>query len=159
MIKGRLFGIYGKVFSYTILILLFVIFFMFAFFFDQIKSVVESTQREQLSEVFQPLLDHLDEKSNDEIIGIAKNFHEKNTSFEFCLEASDGQILFQTANFTMPKNEIVNPPPGNVMVKGKSLKEYKFLNIIPAAPNRHFQFVMIAPRGVKLYVTGINSGI
>ncbi|BFH70990.1 sensor protein VanSB [Paenibacillus dendritiformis] len=157
MIKRRLFGIYGKVFFYTALILLFVIFFMFIFFFDQVKSVVESTQRQQISEVFQPLLNHLHGKSEDEIMNIAKNFHEKNTSFEFCLEASDGQILYQTENFTMMKNDIGLPPPSHVIIKGNAFTERNY-HFLTSDANERFQFLVKASGGVTLYVTGTISG-
>ncbi|MDU5145514.1 MAG: HAMP domain-containing sensor histidine kinase [Paenibacillus dendritiformis] len=157
MIKRRLFGIYGKVFFYTALILLFVIFFMFIFFFDQVKSVVESTQRQQISEVFQPLLNHLHGKSDDEIRNMANSFHEKNTSFEFCLEAANGQILYQTENFNMIQNDIELPPSNNVIVKGNVFTERKF-HFITGDSSERFQFLVKASGGVTLYVTGTISG-
>lgn len=152
-----MFGIYGKVFFYTALILLFVIFFMFVFFFDQVKSVVESTQRQQLSDVFQPLLNRLHGKSDDEIMNIANNFHEKNTSFEFCLEAADGQILYQTENFNMTRTDIGLPPSSNVIIKGNAFTERNF-HFITADSSERFQFLVKASGGVTLYVTGTISG-
>lgn len=144
-------------FFYTALILLFIIFFMFIFFSDQIKSVVESTQRQQISNVFQPLLNHLHGKSDDEIMIMAKDFHEKNTSFEFRLEASDGQILYQTENFTLTRNDIGLLPSGNAIVKGNPFTERKF-HFITADASGRFQFLMKASGGVALYVTGTISG-
>ena len=156
MIKRRLFGIYGKVFFYTMLILLFVIFFMFTFFYDQIKSVVEATQRQQISEVFQPLINTLNGKSDEEIIDIAKNFHKKNTSFKFSLQDTEGNILYQTENFTMPKAQSQFRQSSNIVVKGNMLKKLEF-NFITADSSGRFHF-LANNSGIRLYVTGTISG-
>ncbi|HBT63215.1 MAG TPA: hypothetical protein DEB10_00955, partial [Ruminococcaceae bacterium] len=112
--KDRMFGIFGKVFSYTVLITIIVVCIAAVFFAGQIVSVFETTQREQLTNVFQPLLDQFSGKSDNEKIKIAEKFHERNASFEFCLKTKEGRVLYQTEDF------IFLPTP-NIPNQGKSL--------------------------------------
>lgn len=155
--KHKFLGIFGKVFFYTVLILLFVIFVMFAFFSDQIKSVVESTHKQQLTDIFQPLLLQVNEKSDDEIVKIAERFHQKNVAFEFCFEASDGRILYQTRGFTMPQKNDKAHPPNNVLIKGAPLPDSKFNFFLAKGTGERFQFVTLVSNGVKLYISGTIS--
>lgn len=129
-----------------------------SFFFDQIKSVVEQTQREQISNAFQPLLTQLKGKSNAEIVTIAKRFHEKNTLFEFGVEASDGRILYKTKGFTMPAKDIRIPPPHKPIARGYSPVVGKF-SFITHTSGERFQFMTLVPGGTKLYMSGTISGM
>jgi hypothetical protein len=76
---------------------------MFAFFSSEIKSVVKSTQNQQISDAFRPMLSELIGNPDEELISFASDFHEKNVSFEFSLIGSDDEILFQTENFEFPE--------------------------------------------------------
>jgi len=104
--KTNFFGIFSKVFLYTMLILLLVIGSMFLFFSNQIKSAVAVTQQRQTTDVFQPLLEQLREGNlaEEEIIALVKNFHEKNTSFNFRFVDENGEVLFQTNDFADSEN-------------------------------------------------------
>ncbi|MCL2719593.1 MAG: HAMP domain-containing histidine kinase [Lachnospiraceae bacterium] len=99
MIKKNFFGIFGKVFLYTVLILFFVIGGIFLFFSNQIQSTITLTQQQQLSNTFTLFREQIQGKTTDEIIAIAEDFHRWNASFEFCLISKKDEILFQTDGF------------------------------------------------------------
>jgi len=94
--KNKIFGIYAKVFSYTILILVVVIVVAAAFFSNQINEIMQVMERQQLTNIFTPLLEGIENKSNDEIILFAEEFHQRNASVEFSIIAENGEIIFQT---------------------------------------------------------------
>lgn len=75
--KHRRVGIYSKVFLYTLGILLFTLSVTVLFFANQIGFVIEKTQQEQLSNIFQPLTDELKGKPSKAVTEIAEAFHEK----------------------------------------------------------------------------------
>lgn len=159
--KHRFLGIFGKLFFYTLLILIVILLVLFFFFSDQLKGVVESTQQQQISDIFHPLLSKVGGKFEAEIIKTAKEFHEKNTAFEFCLEAADGRILYQTENFKLPQdrlpqNNIRNQSPG-VIVKEYFQVRGQF-RLFTNRPEERIQFVTLVSGGIKLYVSGILSG-
>jgi two-component system sensor histidine kinase VanS len=160
MRRNRFSGIFGKVFFYTVVILAVVIIIMFAFFSDQIKSVVETTQQQQISGVFQPLLDNVKGKSEDEIIEITRRFHEKNASFEFCFKGSNGKILYQTENFTLARNNDGTGMqiPDNVIIKANPPKDIGFRLFLGKDSRELHQYVTLVSNGNYLYVAGIVSG-
>lgn len=155
--KNKLFGIFGKVFFYTLLILVLVISVMLVFFADQIRSVVGSTQREQITGVFQTLIHQTNGKSEDEIARIARDFHAKNSSFEFSVMSPDGKVLYKTDQFVMPSNDgqITNLP--NLIVKGDALQKGKF-QFLTSSFREQFQFVSLLSGNVRLLVSGTISG-
>ncbi len=159
--KHRFFGIFGKVFFYTLLILIVILLVLFFFFSDQLKGVVESTQQQQISDIFHPLLSSVDGKSEAELIKTAKEYHAKNTAFEFCFEAADGRILYQTENFKLPQDILpqndVGDPSSGVIVKGRFQSRAQF-RLFTNKPLERIQFVTQVSGGVKLYVSGILSG-
>jgi len=99
MIKRRFFGIFGKVFLYTMLILLFVIGGMFLLFSNQIQATIALTQQQQFSEAIGLFAEQIQGKTTDEIIAFAEDFHRWNTSLELCILNDEGDILFQTDGF------------------------------------------------------------
>jgi len=109
-IKNRLFGIYGKVFFYTMAILALVLAVVFAFFSSQIWSAVETTQRRHVASVFQSLMTEIRDKSPEETKVVAEAFHRENKFFNFRLEAEDGTVLFQTDGFAVPGEGVRRPP-------------------------------------------------
>jgi len=110
MIERRFFGIFGKVFLYTMLILLFVIGSMFLIFSNQIQSTIALTQQQQFSETIMLFIEQTRGKTTEEIIVLAEDFHRWNTSFELSLLSSEGVVLFQTDGFAsgIGINEIPN---------------------------------------------------
>lgn len=143
--RYKMLGIFGKVFTYTVLITAIVISIAAIFFAGQIATVFETTQRQQLTNVFQPLLDQLDGKSDNERIEIAQKFHEKNTSFEFCIETKDGRVLYKTENFTFLQ------APNDIEPDRLLLPE-------DAAPDKRYrQYAVNVTEDVILYMSSIAS--
>ena len=99
MIKKRFFGIFGKVFLYTMLILLFVIGGMFLLFSNQIQSTIALTQQQQFSETLMRFVEQTQGKEADEITLLTEDFHRWNTSFALRLLSAEGEVLFQTDGF------------------------------------------------------------
>ena len=126
--SSKSFGIFGKVFFYTCLLLVFVVGVFFALFYERIHSTVTITEQQQISSVFQPFLERLEGKTDEETVEIAKTFYGENRSFQFCLENADGSILFQTENFAKPE---INLPPGNLLFSGALLEQgmYRFSTV------------------------------
>lgn len=144
--KYRMFGIFGKVFFYTVFITVIVICIAAIFFAGQITSVFEMTQREQLTNVFQPLLDQLNGKSDNEKVEIARNFHEKNASFEFCIETKDGRILYKTEGFTFLH-------ASNILDEGRLL-----LTEAPSQDKQYRQYTVNITDDIILYMSSAASG-
>ncbi|MXQ53509.1 sensor histidine kinase [Shimazuella alba] len=149
--RHKLFGIFGKVFFYTLLILLLVISVMIGFFAEQFKSVVESTQREQIMGVFQTLINQAKGKNNNEIVQIAKEFHKKNASFEFCIISLDGKVLYKTEHFAIQEVKKNIPKANNVIVKEELSKKDRF-NFTTS--NEKIQFMTILSGDIRLLVSG-----
>lgn len=151
-------GIYGRVFFYTLLILLFVILVMFAFFSDQIFSVVDQTQRQQISDVFRAFFAEIRGKPEEEIAVIARNFHERNTSYQFRIETAEGRILYETEGFVMPKDGPLPTLPSMPFPKGKALTEQRF-GFEAVKGGGKVQLFTIFFDDVKVYVSGVISGM
>jgi len=129
--KRRFFSIYSKVFFYTLIILVFAICVTMMFFANQIGSVIERAQQEQLADIFSPLVDELKGKSDEAAVDIAKSFHVKNTAFAFSLSSKDGEIVYQTDNFEPSQMHNDIPDLEDVLSSqnhspGLSRRQYKF---------------------------------
>ena len=96
--KNKIFGIYAKVFSYTVLILVAVIVVAALFFSNQINEIMQVMERQQLTNIFTPLFEGIENKSDDEIRLFAENFHQRNASVEFSIVSENGEVIFQTRN-------------------------------------------------------------
>jgi two-component system sensor histidine kinase VanS len=152
--KVRFFGIFGKVFFYTCLILISVVSIFFALFAGQINTAVTITQQRQLGEVFQPLLTSMQGKTDDEIIKIAEEFHEENRSFNFCFEDADGRALYQTENYVKPENFEGLSKPGGVLFKAnQSAGEWFSFSAIGGGSGRSL-FLTLKVDDKTLYISG-----
>ena len=153
MIKRRFFGIFGKVFLYTMLILLFVIGSMFLIFSNQIQSTITLTQQRQFSEVLILFREQTQGKTTEEIVALTEDFHRWNTSLELSLLNEEGEVLFQTNGFSSHV-EITEVPYGTIEVTSgeNNVSSYqRFLIMQPTAflPLEH---------GLHLQVDGSSSG-
>lgn len=91
------FGIFGKVFLYTLLFLVLTIGVTALVFAQQFKDFYEYLQIQQFSAVFEPLTEGIaSEGGTDEIIQMANDFHNKNESFPFSIETEDGIVVYTT---------------------------------------------------------------
>ena len=150
--KIRVFGIFGKVFFYTCLILILVIGVFFALFREQLQSAVTLTQQRQLSNVFQPLLESLNGKADEDVIRIIQSFYAENRSYHFCLENADGSILFQTDGFTGPDSIF---PIGDISFTDTYFKQrqVKFNLLGNGSGNTTFLAVIIGDK--RFYISGL----
>ena len=159
--KDRFFGIYGKVFFYTLLILIFAICVTGVFFANQIQSVIEATQRQQIGEVFQPLVKELEGKSLDEMIKAANSFHRRNTSFEFCFMTEKGEFVYKTEGFILfeNSNETVRYKRQDISSDDNKLSDGRIrVMAFGSDDDGQIKFVMPLSNGSRLYVSGTVSG-
>jgi len=158
--KIKTIGIFGKVFFYTILILVLVISITALFFTRQISDVLKISQREQLTRVFNSLQRQLEDKSNDEAKDIAKAFHDKNSFFNFCLRAKNGNILYSTPNYVEDRTDsgfLVSgiktigslPLEDNIMLEG--IASYNNYRMIMTSKNGFIIQIMMDPSGSSIY--------
>jgi len=156
-IKHNCFGIFGKVFLYTMLILLLVIGGMFLFFSSQIKSTVTETQQQQTKEVFAPLLEQLRGKTNDEIAAFAEEFQKRNASFIFRFTTEDGKVLFQTDDFVM-QDDTSSFPNRAIRFSENALNDENYFVSLKNSAEDRIVFFTRSENGVRLYVASTFSG-
>ena len=106
MKRKNVFGIYAKVLSYTLLILLAVVVVAALLLSNQISDALTNMEHEQLSHIFSPLNEQLFGKSEEEAINILQNFHGANRAFEFYAKNESGEIIFRTPGAIISDNEI-----------------------------------------------------
>lgn len=90
------FGIFRRIFFYTLLFLTLAIGISAALFSQQFVAFYDFNQFQQVNAVFQPFANEIDRKGRGEIIIIANSFHEKNQSFHFYVETIAGEIIYST---------------------------------------------------------------
>ena len=157
--KRRFFGIYGKVFFYTLAILLFAICVTVLFFAGQIGSVVERAQQEQLAGVFSPLVEELRGKTDEEAAAVAAAFHAKNTAFDFSLSSKGGEIVYQTEGFEqIPQSGEVNLDGLLSQDRENDLQKELFKYTVSGNPNGRLNLIMATDTGGRLFITGKLSG-
>ena len=156
-IKQKFFGIFSKVFFYTMLILLLVIGGMFLFFSNQIKSTVAVAQQHQTTEVFLPLLERLGGKTNEEIIAFAEDFHRKNASFSFRFASKDGKVLFQTEDF-VEQDDMNSFPDKNIRFSENTPGNGRYFISLGKLKADRIVFLASNENGMQLYVASTFSG-
>lgn len=93
----RRFGIFGKVFLYTMVFLLLAISVTAAVFAQQFKDFYGYLQLRQYTAAFEPLKLKLSGNEDlGEIIQTANEFHSKNQFFAFNIETKDGVVVYKT---------------------------------------------------------------
>jgi len=158
--KRKFFSIHSKVFCYTLAILVFAICVTVLFFANQIGSVIERAQQEQLANIFSPLIEELTGKTDEEAANIAKYFYAKNTAFAFSLFSKDGEIVYETENFVSApiNNGMINPQ--SILTQGNQsgLPQIQYKFTTNSGSDGVLRLVMITDSGGKLYITGKLSG-
>ena len=146
MKRKTFFGIYGKVMSYTLLILLGVVIVAAAFFSGQFSATLENMERQQLSNVFAPLMEVLGGKSDEEVISLSEEFHARNAAFEFYVQNEDGEIIYKTSGaIILDTDNDLDKSNNDVYFYGKE-KDDKF------------QMSMPLPSGKSVYMSAKSSG-
>lgn len=159
MMKRRFFGIYGRVFFYTLAILLFAICITVIFFANQIGSVAEKAQQDQLANIFLPLSKELQGKSDEEAAGIAASFHAKNTSFEFSLTSREGNVIYQTDNYEQtPMNKNAQGIRSTLLQNQENPLQKELYKMTVGGSDGKIQLVMAISSGGRLYISGQLSG-
>jgi two-component system sensor histidine kinase VanS len=103
-------------------------------------------ERQQFSNVFAPLIEQLDGKSDEEAISISEDFHARNTSFEFYIQNEDGEVIYKTPGAV---------PPGNNNTSGKGDDNAYYFG---GKDNNQYQMSEPLPNGVILFMSGTASG-
>jgi len=166
MIKRRFFGIFGKVFLYTMLILLFVIGGMFLLFSNQIQSTIALTQQQQFSETVMGFVEQTRGRTTEDVIALTEDFCRWNTSMNVRLFNEDGGILFQTYGFAsgINNNRMIEITSGTEIQNGTveiisdtagdndDLVLYRFQTMQQAA-------FLPLENGLYLQVRGSHSGV
>jgi two-component system sensor histidine kinase VanS len=90
-------GIFIKVFIYTIISMVLLVFITVVLYSQQFISFYGLTRHQQVSESFRPLVDRLEGKSESDFPRIAQSFYESNQSFEFYIEdVKNGGVIYAT---------------------------------------------------------------
>lgn len=102
-------GIFGKVFLYTVLIMVLLITISVGFFANQLATLIETSQKQQIVSNAQLLAARLDGRPEDEIVRIAKTSYEREPQFEFSIINAEYVILYATPNFRFLENYTTDP--------------------------------------------------
>jgi len=95
--KIHRFGIFGKVFLYTLLFLLLTVSITVLVFAQQFIDFYDYLQIQQYTTVFEPLRASIvKDEGFDQIVEAANEFHDKNESFAFNIETQDGYVVYTT---------------------------------------------------------------
>ena len=103
-------GIFVKVFSYTILFSVLLVFTAVALFGRQFQTYYSRYQFQQIVDSYQRLVES--SQGEDDIAGIAQQFYERNESFQFYITDSSGQVVYETPGMDMSGVETGVPAPG-----------------------------------------------
>ena len=91
-------GIFFKVFTYTTIFIILLVFVTIALFSQQFISFYNTAQTRQLYGSYQGLFEQLHGKSIDEVLDIAQKYYENNQSFSFYIKDNGNKIVFTTPN-------------------------------------------------------------
>jgi two-component system sensor histidine kinase VanS len=114
------------------------------FFFNQITAALESMERQQMMNIFAPLVSQMGGKTEDEIFEMAEEFHKKNNSVEFVIQAADGFEIYQS-----PNSSLYNQGGD------KPITNYDAAN---APSSDKFQVSEHLPNGITIIMTGTSAG-
>jgi two-component system, OmpR family, sensor histidine kinase VanS len=94
-------GIFGKVFLYTLLFLTLAIGITAVLFARQFVTAFEYGRRQQVAESMRPFVNELQGKTRDEMIALARSFHEANPASRFVVQTVNGQVIFSAGETDM----------------------------------------------------------
>jgi two-component system sensor histidine kinase VanS len=97
--RKNIFGLFGKIFLYTLMFLVLAITVFTFFYAQQLRVTFSMYERRQLTQGFQPLLRALEHRPKEEMAETAALFRERNESFEFSIQTNDGTVIFETPDF------------------------------------------------------------
>ena len=91
-------GIFIKVFSYTIIVLLLLVGVTSILFAQQFVSYFRAMEAQQTVKSYQPLVELIQNSDRFDIREMAELFHYNNQSFEFYIVDKEGSVLYATPN-------------------------------------------------------------
>ena len=94
------YGIFTKIFLYTMLLILLVIGVTSALFAQQVVSFYNTARLRQLSDSFSELTELLSAAHPTEYLRISRDFSERNQSYSFVLQDPWGRVVFASVNVT-----------------------------------------------------------
>ena len=101
-------NVFGKIFAYTMLLLLLMSLGTVLLFARQFLTFYREEQQRQLSASFQPLIAVLADRDStpDDITEAARTFASRNQSFNFAIQEGSGRVMFSTTDFMegLPEN-------------------------------------------------------
>lgn len=89
-------GIFFKIFSYTVVAMLFLVLVTAGLFFNQFSTLYKSVERQSIYESYQPLVSEIKRSKVEAVSQTAQEFYQKNRSFEFMITDKNGDTLFST---------------------------------------------------------------
>lgn len=89
-------GIFLKIFSYTILAMLFLVLVTAGLFYNQFFTLYRSVEKEQIFTSYQPLVNRVKNSDYDNIPEVAEKFYNENQSFEFAIASGRNQEIYAT---------------------------------------------------------------
>ncbi|MDT2760235.1 sensor histidine kinase [Enterococcus xiangfangensis] len=89
-------GIFFKIFSYTVVAMLFLVLVTAGLFFNQFSTLYKSVERRSIYESYQPLVNEITRSKVEAVSQTAQEFYQKNRSFEFMITDKNGDTLFST---------------------------------------------------------------
>ncbi|MCL2093457.1 MAG: HAMP domain-containing histidine kinase [Treponema sp.] len=104
-------GVFGKIFAYTLLLLVLMSLAALVLFSREFLSYYEAEQERFLSSTFQPMLSVFEDRNlnPEELSEIARVFSDQNRSFMFTLQGDDGRLLFTSLGEERSSHEPLIP--------------------------------------------------
>ncbi|PWN73282.1 sensor histidine kinase [Bacillus paranthracis] len=89
-------GIFIKIFAYTIVAMLLIVFVTATLFSGQFLTLYRAVEREQILVSYQPLVNRVKNSNYNDIPAAAQRFRDNNQSFEFCIIDDNGGVIYAT---------------------------------------------------------------
>ncbi|MET7021450.1 sensor histidine kinase [Bacillus mycoides] len=89
-------GIFVKIFAYTIVAMLLIVFVTAALFSSQFLTLYRAVEREQILVSYQPLVNRVKNSDYNDIPAAAQRFRDNNQSFEFCIIDDNRGVTYAT---------------------------------------------------------------
>ncbi|RKN52504.1 cell wall metabolism sensor histidine kinase WalK [Bacillus sp. S66] len=89
-------GIFIKIFAYTIVAMLLIVFVTAALFSGQFLTLYRAVEKEQILVSYQPLVNRVKNSDYNDIPAAAQRFRDSNQSFEFCIIDDNGGVIYAT---------------------------------------------------------------
>lgn len=140
------FGIFEKIFLYTLLCFFLTITVTALVFAQQAKEFYDYLQIQQYTAIFEPLKTSIDPKSGIiETVKMADSFHDKNQSISFSVETQDGTTLYTTVKSDpIPPDSIQSDNVQSDNVQKINIQNVKVQSSVEDTSDKSQDSIMIA---------------